>query len=508
MVVPVISDVLLPVRPAMTLPARVQQRERLAVRTSIYPPVIWAGKPLASAFGLSEGDTGMRESRATRAPDGHSRPADGSNGTFSQAESHERVATFAALGVPAFRLLWLSGVFSFMSIQMQFLLRSLLAWDLTESEEALGIVMFAFGAALGISTLFGGVAADRLSKRRLMLFGQMVLLLGSIGMGVALATGVIAFWMLLVSSALQGLMFGLIGPARISMTTELVGRERLGNAITLSSLSLSGSRVIAPTGAGLLAGWALFGLAGAYFVSAAIATLSYVLLLPLPETKDSAAGPSTDARPVRHARSRPLVEIREGIRYAMSRPELRRPIVTSIIVIMFGFSYVAFQPALVEGVFGLGDRQVGFIAGASSIGAVIASIMLASRADSPSAGSILIGMGFAFGASIIALAWAPNYEIAMVVTAVIGAASVGFISLVQAIVMRATDEAYQGRVQSLVQLPFAAFAIAAAPLGVLAEWTGVRTMFLTMGIAVTLSMIVYSMASANSAGSHQPANPR
>ncbi|MYG61263.1 MAG: MFS transporter [Acidimicrobiales bacterium] len=288
-----------------------------------------------------------------------------------------------------------------------------------------------------------------------------------------------------------------MGPARISMTTELVGRERLGNAITLSSLSLSGSRVIAPAGAGLLAGWALFGLAGAYFVSAAIATLSYVLLLPLPETKGSAGGPSTDARPARHARSRPLVEIREGIGYAMSRPELRRPIVTSIIVIMFGFSYVAFQPALVEGVFGLGDRQVAFIATASSIGAVIASIMLASRADSPSAGSILIGLGFAFGASIIALAWAPNYEIAMVVTAVIGAASVGFISLTQAIVMRATDEAYQGRVQSLVQLPFAAFAIAAAPLGVLAEWTGVRTMFLTMGIAVTLSMVIYSMASAD-----------
>lgn len=417
----------------------------------------------------------------------------------------ERTATFAALGVPGFRLLWLSGLFSFMSIQMQFLLRALLAWDLTESEGALGIVFFAFGLALGFSTLFGGVAADRLSKRRLMLFGQMVLLIGSIGMGLALATDVIHYWMLLVSSALQGLMFGLIGPARISMTTELVGRERLGNAITLSSLSLSGSRVIAPTGAGLLAGWALFGLAGAYFVSAAIATLSYVLLLPLPETKRSAAGASDDARPVRHERSSPLAEIREGIRYAMSRSELRRPIVTSIIVIMFGFSYVAFQPALVEGVFGLGDRQVGFISGASSIGAVVASILLASRADSPGTGSILIGLGFAFGASIVVLSWAPSYVIALAVTAAIGAASVGFISLIQTIVMRATDEAYQGRVQSLVQLPFAAFAMAAAPLGALAEWAGVRTMFLTMGIAVMLSMVVYSMAAVSDRRSPQPA---
>lgn len=416
----------------------------------------------------------------------------------------ERTATFAALGVPAFRLLWLSGVFSFMSIQMQFLLRSLLAWDLTESEGALGIVFFAFGLALGVSTLFGGVAADRLSKRRLMLFGQLVLLLGSIGMGVALATGVIHFWMLLVSSALQGLMFGLIGPARISMTTELVGRERLGNAITLSSLSLSGSRVIAPTGAGLLAGWALFGLAGAYFVSAAIATLSYVLLLPLPETSTREVSPAGTARLARLAVGNPLAEIRQGIRYAMSRPELRRPILTSIVVIMFGFSYVAFQPALVEGVFGLGDRQVGFISGASSIGAVAASIVLASRADSPAAGTILIGLGYAFGASVIILSWAPTYIWALAITAVVGGASTGFISLIQTIVMRATDEAYQGRVQSLVQLPFAAFAIAAAPLGVLAEWAGVRAMFLTMGIAVTLSMVVYSMAALSDRRLPQP----
>ncbi|WP_419944805.1 MFS transporter [Candidatus Poriferisodalis sp.] len=449
----------------------------------------------------------MKEERATTAPDGQARIFGGRVGALSVPESPGRVATFAALGVPAFRLLWLSGVFSFMSIQMQFLLRSLLAWDLTESEGALGIVMFSFGAALGISTLFGGVAADRLSKRRLMLFGQMVLLLGSVGMGLALAADVIAFWMLLVSSALQGLMFGLIGPARISMTTELVGRERLGNAITLSSLSLSGSRVIAPTGAGLLAGWALFGLAGAYFVSAAIATLSYVLLVPLPETSKQDDTPDGAARAVRLAIGNPLAEIRQGVRYVTNRPELRRPIVTSIVVIMFGFSYVAFQPALVEGVFGLGDRQVGFIAGASSIGAVVASIVLASRADSPSADSIMTGLGFAFGVSVMALAWAPSYEIALVVTAVIGAASIGFISLTQATVMRATDEAYQGRVQSLVQLPFAAFAIAAAPLGVLAEWTGVRAMFLTMGIAVTLSMTAYSMSNVNSGRTRQPTSP-
>ena len=438
----------------------------------------------------------MRESRATTAPGGHAQPPGDGDGQIrapSEPGPNDRTATFAALHIPAFRALWLSGVFSFMSIQMQFLLRGLLAWDLTESEGALGIVFFFFGLTLAVSTLFGGVAADRLSKRRLMMVGQFFLVLTALGMGTALATGVIQFWMLLVSSAVQGLMFGLIGPARISMTTELVGRERLGNAITLSSLSLSGSRVIAPSLAGILAGIALFGLAGAYFVSTAIATLSFVLLFQLPETHRSRAAEGDESQIARYFRAKTLAEIGEGVRYAMSRRELRRPILTSIIVVMFGFNYVAFMPALVEGVFGYGDAYVGFMSGVASVGAVVASILLASRADSSSVGTILIGLGFGFGASVIALSWAPNYAVAMLIAVAVGAASTGFISLIQTIVMRSTDEAYQGRVQSLVQLPFAAFAIAAAPLGALAEWVGVQRMFLTMGIAVTLAMAVYAV---------------
>ena len=168
----------------------------------------------------------MTESRATTAPGGQARPQPDSDGHItapSDPGPNDRTATFAALHVPAFRALWLSGVFSFMSIQMQFLLRGLLAWDLTESEGALGIVFLFFGLSLAVSTLFGGVAADRLSKRRLMLVGQFLLVLTALGMGTALTTGVIQFWMLLVSSALQGLMFGLIGPARISDDNRACG---------------------------------------------------------------------------------------------------------------------------------------------------------------------------------------------------------------------------------------------------------------------------------------------
>ncbi len=399
----------------------------------------------------------------------------------------ERTATFAALSVPAFRALWLSGVFSFMSIQMQFLLRGWLAWELTESESALGIVMFTFGVTLLVSTPLGGVAADRLPKRPLLLVGQLILLLTAVGMGTALATGVVAFWMLGLSSSLQGLMFGLIGPARISMTSDLVGRDRMGNAITLSSLSLSGSRVFAPSIAGLLAGWALVGLAGTYFVSSALATLSLLLLFPLPRS----AGGGDDGALAPTARPNPLVEIRQGVRYAMARRKLRRTILVSLIVMMFGFNYVAFMPAFVEGEFDLGVLHVGLISSVGALGAVAAAVLLASRADGPHAGVLLVAFGFGFGATVVVLAVMPSFWLAAVVSLGVGAASTGFMSLTQTLAMRASDDEHQGRVQSLVQLPFAGFAMVAWPLGGLAEAINVRTALAIMGILVIVAMAVF-----------------
>ena len=452
----------------------------------------------------------MTESRATTAPGGHAQPpgdGDGQTAALAGADPPVRTATFAALRIPAFRALWLSGVFSFMSIQMQFLLRGWLAWELTGREGALGVVFFFFGLTLLVATPLGGVAADRFPKRPLMLAGQLILLLTAVGMGTALAAGVIQFWMLVVSSALQGLTFGLIGPARVSMTTELVGRERLGNAITLSSLSMSGSRVVAPSVAGVLAGWALVDLDGAYFVSAAIATLSFLLLFGVPDASragsTSAYGTATTKSSVR---VNPLTEIAHGVRYAMARRQLRRTILISMFVMMFGFNYVAFMPALVEGEFGLGVFYVGLISSVASIGAVAAAMMLASRADGPNAGTLLVGFGFGFGISVLALGAMPNYWLASLVSLGVGAASTGFMALTQTLTMRATDEAFHGRVQSLVQLPFAGFAIMALPLGGLAEVISVRAALATMGIVGTVAMVIYVLTASRGDGQQmQPA---
>lgn len=440
---------------------------------------------------------------------GGRRPSSGANGADGGT------SMFTSLRVPAFRALWWSGAFSFVSVHMQFLLRGLLAWDLTEREGALGLVYLPFGVALLLATPLGGVAADRLSKRRLMLAGQLMLTLTAVGMGAAVATGTIRFWMLLVAAGLQGLMFGLIGPARISMTTEIVGRDRVGNAITLSSLSMSGSRLFAPSLAGTLAGTALFGLSGAYFVSATCAAVSFVLLLPLPETRAAVLGDAVAATAAESAvtagadasahswRSAfasllaalagALDDIAEGVRYVTGRRQLRRTILVSTTVIMFGFSYIVFLPALVEGLFGRSEADVGYLTSATAVGAIAAAALLAKRADSPGAPQFLVFTGFGFGATVIALGLSPSYWAAMAVAVGVGAAATGFMTLAQVLAMRASDDAHQGRVQSLVQLAFAAFALTATPAGAAAELVGLRTVMAGMGAAVIAAMAAYAL---------------
>jgi MFS family permease len=390
-------------------------------------------------------------------------------------------ASFSSLRVPAYRRLWWAGTFSFMAVQMQFLLRGVLAWDLTGREGALGLVYLCFGVSMLIATPLGGVAADRLPKRRVMVVSQAVLLIGAVGMGTVVVMDVEQIWMLFIAAVFQGTAFGFYGPARVAFTSEIVGRDQLGNAITLSLLSMNGTRVIAPAFAGALAGIALVGIGGAYLISAAFSVIALVMLLRCPP------GSVPEGLPP----ARPLAEIADGVRYVIARRRLRRLVLASFVVIMFGFNYVAFVPALVKGTFSLGDGYVGILMSASSVGAVVVSLSLASRADGAGAWRLMIITGVMFGTGVIALGVSPTFAVAVVVVAVIGAGATGFQSLSNTIALNMSEDSHQGRVQSLLMLSFAGFGIAAAPLGFLAELVGLRLAMVLMGVMALVGLGLY-----------------
>jgi MFS family permease len=395
--------------------------------------------------------------------------------TFSDA--------FTSLRNPDFRKLWFGGLFAFMSVQMQFLLRGLLAWELTEREGALGLVYLAFGVAILVATPLGGVASDRFSRRTIVVVAQGSIALVALVMGVLVLAGLAQYWMLLVAATIQGIGFGFFGPARVSLSAQFVGREQLGNAIALSLLSLNGTRIFAPSLAGVLAGFAFFGIGGAYVVAAITAAIGFVFLVALP--KVDAPGHAAAAK------RGPLADIAEGFSYVFARPPLRRLVVTSFFVIMFGFNYIAFYPAKIEGEFGLGDAWVGLISSASAIGAVVVSIPLAGKADSGWAKLAMTVGGVGFGLGVVLFGLSPSFWLAFAAVVVVGAATNVYQTLSNTLALTMADDEHQGRVQSLMQLSFGGFGLAAAPLGFLAEQIGLRATIVIMGVVAAGCTLLY-----------------
>jgi predicted MFS family arabinose efflux permease len=399
--------------------------------------------------------------------------------------SSDRTSPFASLRLPAYRALWFSGLFTFLGVQMQVVLRGILAWDLTESPAALGTVLLGFGLAMLIATPLGGVAADRLSKRAILVTTQSVLTASALGISVALLVGVAAFWMLVAASVAQGAAFGFFGPARMAYTRELVGREQVGNAISLAMLSMNSSRVVAPSVAGALAGVAAIGVGGAYLFSAALSVTALGLLFRL------GAVPA----PHRQAARNPIAELVDGFRYVAGHRRLRLLMGTSFIVIVFGFNYVSFLPALILGELRMGNGALGLAMSIGAVGAVVVALPIARRADTAAAGTIMIAAGVLFGGSVVALALAPTFLSALVAVAVAGAATTTYQSLSNTLALGLTDDGIEGRVQSLLMLSFAGFGIAARPLGALAEVIGLRPTMVLMGSVTTLAAVAFVVGS-------------
>lgn len=379
-----------------------------------------------------------------------------------------------------------------MSVQGQFVLRGLLAWDLTEREGALGLVYLVFGLTMLLCTPFGGVIADRFPKKRILLLTQALIAAAAGLMSLVVIADIIQFWMLLLASVAQGLAFAFYGPARVAMSAELVGRDQLGNAITLSLLSMNGTRVFAPALAGILAGWALVGIGGAYVIStiASVASLTQIARLPATTSSEDQHLAGHAETPTVH--KNPFLEIWAGVTYVMGFPRLRRVIVSSFFVIMFGFNYVAFIPALVEGVFDLDDTWVGIASSASAIGAVAVSVPLAARADGPGGLRIMVISGIGFGIGVMVLGGAPSIWAAFAIIVAIGGCTTAYQSMSNTLALTQTDDDMQGRVQSLMQLSFAGFGIAAAPIGALAEAIGLRSALVVMGGVALLATLVFA----------------
>lgn len=383
---------------------------------------------------------------------------------------------FVTLRAGPYRKLWIAGTLTFLSVISQNVARGWLARELTGSNTGLGGVLLAFGLPSLVLAPIGGLCADRFNKRSVLIMSELLLVVSSMWVGLALVFHGLEYWMLLGASSIQASAFSFFMPARMAFTAELVERVHVASAVSVAQMSSEGARVVGPVAAGMLLAAGTAGEAAVFLAAAAFILMAAIVMLGLPP-----------GQPRRSVPRSPLQDLREGIAYAARRRHLLLLMVVGLGVTLTAFPYMTFLPTLADETFGKGAGGYGIMSSFAAIGAVGAAIFGA-RQGSRNLWWRLVASGLAFGASIAALGLAPSYGVALVVLGVVGGSAILMAVANQSLVLLLSDLDFHGRLQSVGVLSMSAFGIAALPLGILADQIGIRETFVLMGTA-TMALV-------------------
>jgi MFS family permease len=387
---------------------------------------------------------------------------------------------FAALRNRNFRLLWLGSLGAFVAFFTSNVVQSVVAFELTTENRAVGMVVFGRGIGQLLLAPIGGALADRIDKRAI-LIGTQGLTAGVFAVLSWLsATGRMQVVHLTLSGFVIGLTFAVLGPARSAYIVDVVEEGSRGNAVALNQVALNFSRVVGPALAGLLLGAHAGGAATAFAIMGALYASAVVTQCFLP-------------RPPQTARSSGgglLADVAAGFRYVRNDARLRTLLLMFVLTVMLGFPYVTVLPGLCEHQLGLPSTAVSMLFSISAAGGLLASLLAAQVADSQYAFAAFRGAGFAFGLSVALLYFASSLVVAAVMLFVVGVASGVFTTLNGAVLMRNADPRYMGRVMSLAMLAFGAFGLIGVPVGALADALGEGAALAVLGALVCVVLAV------------------
>ncbi|MEV0489035.1 MFS transporter [Streptomyces atratus] len=370
--------------------------------------------------------------------------------------------TFSSLKIRNYRLFATGAVISNTGTWMSRITQDWLVLSLTGSAAAVGITTALQFLPMLLFGLYGGVIADRLPKRKLLLVSQAALGLCGIALAVLTLSGVVQVWHVYLIAFLLGMVTVVDNPTRQSFVSEMVGPAQLRNAVSLNSANFQSARLIGPAVAGVLittvgSGWA-FMFNGLSF----LAPLVGLLMMRTGELHKAVVVPRAKG------------QLREGLRYVSGRPELIWPIVLVGFVGTFGFNFPIWLTAFADEVFHGGAGMYSFfnilIAAGSLAGALLAARRRSSRLR------MLAAAGTAFGLLEIIASLSPSVWLFAILLVPIG--MVGLTTNISAntSVQMAADPAMRGRVMSLYMMVFVGGTPVGAPIvGWISDAYGVRT---------------------------------
>jgi MFS family permease len=371
----------------------------------------------------------------------------------------------------------------FFAMNGQFVVRSYLAFKLTGSAFSLGIINLAVAVPMLVISPFGGVLADRVEKRNLIMVGQALLLFNELIVLALLVTNRLEFWHLFAVVFLMGCLFPFIMPARQSIVANIVGRQGLGNAMALQMSGMNAARVVGPVTAGLI-----ISVAGVRWVYAVAVALYLLALLAMSRIDRAPPAPATGPRTV-------FGDIWEGVRYVRSDRPVRVLLLLSIVPMMLAMPFQALLVVFSEEVWHTGSRGLGILQGAAGVGGVLGSVIVAAMGDIRRKLRVMMVSLLAFGGTLLLFAMSPWFLLALpfVLLADVFANVFGTVNAT-AIQVLIPDEV-RGRVMSLMMMTFGLTPLGTLPVSAAAQAFGAPVAVGGAAIVTTLIAVLIYMAS-------------
>jgi MFS family permease len=330
-------------------------------------------------------------------------------------------------------------------------------YELTKSSATVGLLGTAQLVPLAVTSLWGGAVADAIDRRRLLLWSEVLLLVSSLALVANAMTAQPSVWLLFAIAAFQSAVSGFHRPALESLTQRVVPREDLPAVSALTSLRGNVAAIAGPAFAGIAI--AAFGLPITFAIDAATFAVSLVALAMIHAMPPAANAPAAG-----------FASILDGLRYAASRPELIGTYVVDIVAMTFAMPMALF-PALAHGWHRSTDS--GYLFAAMSAGAVVVALFSRWTHRVRRHGAAVLIAAALWGASIVALGYAPSLPVAMLCLALAGAAD-GVSGLFRMTMWNETIPAdRRGRMAGIEQLSYMSGPLLGnARAGFMAEWLG------------------------------------
>ena len=408
----------------------------------------------------------------------------------SPARTPHSAKMFRALSHRNFRLFWTGAFLSNVGTWMQAGAQAWLVLLLTDSPFWLGLDAFMATVPGFFLTLIGGVFADLVDRRKLLIITQFVAGAAAIGLAALVWSSLVNKWIVLGFSFVTGCCMAIASPSYLAMTYDLVGREDLANAIALNSTQFQLSRVIGPALFGV--GIRLFGMGGCFFVNglsfaAVIVALQMVKL-------DAGENATRIHAPKPKSQRRVSRELVEGLKYVSKRPRVFSLLILSGVNSFFGAPYFAMVPIYARDIFHLNETGLAWMMAVAGSGALGGALLTAYLGEIRRKGWLVLAGSIVFGICVTGFALSTNLVVSMIFLFSLGFAIVVSVANTNTLLQQLVTDSMRGRVMSMFILSF----MGTMPFGNIIAGSASHTFgaphtLAFGGIAVTLVAVLMAM---------------